>query len=61
MSVDVAIATWCLRVVGVVGVVTISVVIAMACLNYVYHSGKHAAAFCLYLSRRNRNAVDGEK
>lgn len=56
MSIDVVIAVWSLRIVGVVGVVAISVVIAMACLNYVYHSGKHATVFFKYLvARRGKN------
>lgn len=55
---DVLVAVWCLRIVGVIGVVTIAVALVVACLNYVYHSGKHAAAFCAYLYRRGKSMHD---
>lgn len=55
---DVLVAVWCLRIVGVIGVVTIAVALVVACLNYVYHSGKHAAAFCAYLYRRGKPMHD---
>jgi len=58
MNIDLIIAVWCLRVVSVVGIVVATVALIMACLNYVYHSGKHAATFCAYLYRRSKPMHD---
>lgn len=58
MNIDLIIAVWCLRVVSVAGIVVATVALVMACLNYVYHSGKHAAAFCYYLRKRGKPIHD---
>jgi len=58
MNIDLIIAAWCLRVVSVIGIVVATIALVMACLNYVYHSGKHAAAFCAYLYRRGKPIHD---
>lgn len=54
MQIDVIIAVWCLRLIGVIGMITITTVLVVGCLNYIYHSGKHAAGFFRYLVERRK-------
>lgn len=46
---EIAIAVWCVRIMGTCAVIALATAAVSACMNYIYHEGKHMKAFCEYL------------